>query len=175
MSPTFPKLNFTNPLMFQVWFQNRRAKFRRNERSCALNRGASAYSAKREMEASLPLRPIRISHANHAEENSADSPLLQSSQLSQYNPYNNEYWRSSAQPYATGIPAATNCHGHGFSVGANLGGNMGLSLAPPPSSTSSPTAPYPQSADNSSSNTFNAFRFRSHPYGNVYSAMHASM
>ncbi|XP_076232980.1 uncharacterized protein LOC143178308 [Calliopsis andreniformis] len=136
----------------QVWFQNRRAKFRRNERSSAVNRGVSST---REMEATLPLRPIRVTHT---QENNTEA--LQSSQVShnQY-PYT-EYWRSS-QHYAS--MQTTTCHGF---INGNLG-NINL-----PS--------YHQSEihgglEGPTINSLNVLRFRTHPYGTAYSPMHASM
>ncbi|XP_034949449.1 paired mesoderm homeobox protein 2-like [Chelonus insularis] len=136
----------------QVWFQNRRAKFRRNERSSALNRGAVPT---REIETTLPLRPIRIAHTHETSSESLQSP----SQVSQYS--YSDYWRSS-QHYAA-IQTTANCHGY---VNSNL------------SNVSFPS--YHQSEvhggiDGAAMNSLSALRLRSHPYGAAYSAMHASM
>ncbi|KAK0096062.1 hypothetical protein PV326_006635 [Microctonus aethiopoides] len=135
----------------QVWFQNRRAKFRRNERSSALNRGATTI---REMETTLPVRPIRIVHGS-----GTSSEQLQSHPISPYS--YSEYWRSP-QHYSA-VQTTTSCHSF---VNANLC-NVGF-----PS--------YHQSevhagVDSASMNSSNALRLKSHPYNAAYSAMHASM
>ncbi|XP_015114197.1 paired mesoderm homeobox protein 2 [Diachasma alloeum] len=134
----------------QVWFQNRRAKFRRNERSSALNRGASST---REIETTLPLRPIRIAHTHET-----NSEPLQSSQVPQY-PYG-DYWRSS-QPYGA-VQTSASCHGF-------VNGNLGAT------GFSSYHQADVHSGIEGGINGFNALRLRGHPYGTAYSAMHASM
>ncbi|XP_017884904.1 paired mesoderm homeobox protein 2-like [Ceratina calcarata] len=134
----------------QVWFQNRRAKFRRNERSSVINRGVTPC---REAETALPLRPIRITQP---QENNSQS--LQSSQVAQY-PYG-DYWRSS-QHY-TSVQSAT-CHGF-------INGNLGNVNLPPYHQTE-----IHGGLEGSAMNGLNALRFRTHPYGTAYSTMHASM
>lgn len=134
----------------QVWFQNRRAKFRRNERSSAMNRNVT--SSRGEMEAALPLRPIRVN--NHE----SNSEQVQSPQIGQY-PYS-DYWRSQ-QHYAT-VQSTTSCHGF---VNGNLG-NIGLATYHQPEVHTS--------LEGTSMNSLSALRLRNHPYG-AYSAMHASM
>ncbi|EFN66449.1 Protein gooseberry-neuro [Camponotus floridanus] len=88
-----------------VWFQNRRAKFRRNERSSAMNRGVSAG---REMEAALPLRPIRVSHpSQHNTENNTESSQNTTTQVTAQYSYG-DYWRTTPQHYAM---QTASCHG----------------------------------------------------------------
>lgn len=128
-----------------MWFQNRRAKFRRNERSSAINRGSSAS---REMEVTLPLRPLRINPTSTGHENSPSNESLQSTSSSQYPSYT-DYWRSHPQHYVQ--TTSPSCQGFGM-----------------PSYHHQSELHHHTNLDNSS-----ALRLRPHPYG--YSAMHASM
>lgn len=114
-----------------------------------MNRNVSSSNI-RDMEATLPLRPIRMSHTH---ESNAES----SSQINQY-PYN-DYWRSPVvhQHYST-VQTSTGCHGF---VNGNLG-NVGL-----PS--------YHHQSDLHVAGLDGSLRLRTHPYGTTYSAMHASM
>ncbi|XP_066584431.1 paired mesoderm homeobox protein 2-like [Prorops nasuta] len=136
----------------QVWFQNRRAKFRRNERNSAMNRGVPIT---REMETTLPLRPIRVMHAN---DNNSES--VQPAQITTQYAYN-DYWRS-AQHYAN-IQTTTSCHGF-------VNGNISNMAIP-----SYHQADVHSSLEESTITSLNTLRLRTHPYGATYSAMHASM
>lgn len=116
-----------------------------------MNRGVSTS---REMEAPLPLRPIRINPSHES-----NSEHLQSPQITQY-PYS-DYWRSP-QHYAT-VQSTTSCHGF---VNGNLG-NLDLTTYHQPEVHAALEPP--------SMNSISALRLRNHPYGAAYSAMHASM
>lgn len=114
-----------------------------------MNRGVTTN---REMEATLPLRPIRVT--NHGSE--SNSEPLQSPQIGQY-PYS-DYWRSQ-QHYATVQSTTTSCHGF-------VNGNLGLTTYHQPEVHTT--------LESTSMNSLSALRLRNHPYG-AYSAMHATM
>ena len=147
-------------ISFQVWFQNRRAKFRRNERSSALNRGSSSS---REMEASLPLRPIRVNHHENATNNINNqlNQMADSLQSATYASSYSDYWRTTQQHYQP-VPnssSASSCFVNSATgLVANVYHHQDILHNSDP--TNSP---------------INALRLRSHPYNTAYSAMHASM
>ncbi|XP_011259132.1 ALX homeobox protein 1 [Camponotus floridanus] len=151
----------------QVWFQNRRAKFRRNERSSAMNRGVSAG---REMEAALPLRPIRVSHpSQHNTENNTESSQNTTTQVTAQYSYG-DYWRTTPQHYAM---QTASCHGF-----AANGGLANVSLPPyhhHHHHHHHQADIHHGSLDGPTMNGLNALRLRAHPYGSTYPAMHASM
>ncbi|XP_071626135.1 uncharacterized protein [Temnothorax longispinosus] len=152
----------------QVWFQNRRAKFRRNERSSAMSRGVSAG---REMEAALPLRPIRVSHPpQHPAESNAESSqgAAATTQVTAQYSYG-DYWRATPQHYAVQTAAATAAGCHGFAANGGLA-NVGL----PPYHHHQADIHH-GTLDGAAVNGLSALRLRAHPYGSTYPAMHASM
>ncbi|XP_020286433.1 dorsal root ganglia homeobox protein-like [Pseudomyrmex gracilis] len=148
----------------QVWFQNRRAKFRRNERSSAMSRGVSAG---REMEAALPLRPIRVSHTpQHADGNAESSQNANTTSQTQYS--YGEYWRTTPQHYtAVQTAAAAGCHN--FVANGGLA-NVGLSPY-----HHHQTDIHHGHLDGTAVNGLSTLRLRAHPYASTYPAMHASM
>ncbi|KAL6260724.1 hypothetical protein P5V15_008247 [Pogonomyrmex californicus] len=139
----------------QVWFQNRRAKFRRNERSSAMNRGVSTG---REMEAALPLRPIRV----NAESSQGAAATTQVTAQYSYG----DYWRTTPQHYAVQT-ATAGCHGFAANGGLT---NVGL-----PSYHHHQADIHHGTLDGTAVNGLSALRLRAHPYGSTYPAMHASM
>lgn len=128
------------------------------------------------MEATLPLRPIRLNPSHESPSNSIGATTETSSQH-QLNPYNaySDYWRSpsvsAAQHHHYGAAAAaaatTNCN-HGFNV-------TGLPTYHHHHHHHQTVAEAVQANEMSSSTIGAALRLRSHPYGAAYSAMHASM
>lgn len=144
----------------QVWFQNRRAKFRRNERSSAMNRGVSTG---REMEAALPLRPIRVSHPpQHPVESNAESAQGAAATTQVTAQYSYDYWRTTPQHYAVQTATTAGCHG--------FAANGGL----PPYHHHQADIHH-GTLDGTAVNGLSALRLRAHPYASTYPAMHASM
>ncbi|CAG5096993.1 Protein of unknown function [Cotesia congregata] len=138
VSEFYPTARSRHAVPSSVWFQNRRAKFRRNERS----RGASST---RDIETTLPLRPIRIAYTHENTPETLQSPP----QVPQYS--YSEYWRSSQN--------------YGF-----VNGNLNNVSFP-----SYHQSEVHGSIEGTSMNSLSNLRLRSHPYSASYSAMHASM
>lgn len=132
-----------------------------------MSRGVSAG---REMEAALPLRPIRVSHpSQHNTENNTESSQNTTSQVTAQYSYS-DYWRTTPQHYAM---QTASCHGF-----AANGGLANVSLPPyhhHHHHHHHQADIHHGPLDGSTMNGLNALRLRAHPYGSTYPAMHASM
>lgn len=130
-----------------------------------MNRGVSTG---REMEAALPLRPIRVSHPpQHPVESSAESSQGAAATTQVTAQYSYDYWRTTPQHYA--VQTATTAGCHGFAANGALA-NVGL----PPYHHHQADIHH-GTLDGAAVNGLSALRLRAHPYGSTYPAMHASM
>jgi len=130
-----------------------------------MSRGVSTG---REMEAALPLRPIRVPHPpQHPADSDAEPSqgAAATTQVTAQYSYS-DYWRTAPQHYAMQTAATAGCHG--FAANGGLA-NVGLP------SYHHHQADIHGTLDGTAVNGLSALRLRAHPYGSTYPAMHASM